>query len=118
MNVEYTQISSVESSDHPKPWYVVEVDGGEVAVTEDKDGGRQAGLQNARTNTPDHVDLPDESAVSGSGKVTYAVTVDGEFISYDPENADPPNLRAHLGWYDSDTDTLTLLDFVEPNNQS
>ena len=113
MNIKYKTIRSIESETNPKPWYVVEVDSDDVEIVEDKDGGREAGLQNARTNIPDHVDLPDASEVSESGKVTYAVTEDGEFIGYDPENADPPSLRAHLGWYDAETDTLTLLEFVE-----
>ena len=115
MNVEHQQFRSVESPDNPKPWYVVDVDGDDVAIIEDKDGGREGGLSKHRTSVPDHVDLPDESEVSGSGKVTYAITEDGEFISYDPqgEDADVPPLRAHLGWYDADSDTLTLLEFVE-----
>ena len=115
MNVEYQQFRSVESPDNPRPWYVVDVNGDYVKIVEDKDGGREGGLSNDRTSIPDHVDLPDESAVSGSGEVTYAVTEDGEFISYDPEDedADIPPLRAHLGWYDADSDTLTLLEFVE-----
>ena len=110
MIVNYQQITSGGDS---KPYYVVEVEDGEVVIKEDKDGGRNPGLQNARTNVPDHVDPPDESEVSGSGEVVYAVTEDGEFISYDPVDADPPPLRAHLGWYNPDEDELTLLEFVE-----
>lgn len=113
MNVEYQQIRSIEDPEDSHPWYSVEVDGEDVKVVEDKDGGREAGLQNARTAIPDHVDLSDQSAVSVSGQVVYAVTEDGEFIGYDPVNADPPPLRAHLGWYDPETDTISLLEFVE-----
>jgi hypothetical protein len=115
MNIEYRQIRSVESADAPNPWYAVDVNdsNGDVEILEDKDGGRSAPLQNASTNIPDHVDLPDQAQVSGSGRVVYAVTENGEFVSYDPLNADPPPLRAHLGFYDPETDTLTLLEFVE-----
>lgn len=113
MEIERRQIGSNSDPDDSSPWYVVETDQDELVITEDADGGRESALANVRTNLPGHVDLPGSSAVSESGQVTYAVTESGEFIAYDPANADIPPLRAHLGWYDPSSDVLTLLEFVE-----
>jgi len=115
MDVKYQELVSVESPEADAPWYVVEVKDGDVVVTEDKDGGRESGLSTAAIAIPDHVDIPNAAEVSGSGWVRYAVTEDGEFISYDPMelNTDVPSLRAHLGLYNPTADTLTLLEFIE-----
>ena len=117
MNVEYWQIESVEDPENPKPWYVVELNGNELEIVDDKDGGRESALSKNRTKIPDHVDLPDESQVSKSGKISYAITEEGEFISYDPEDedVDVAPLRAHVGFYDPDKHTLTLMRYVETN---
>ena len=103
MNIKYKTIRSIESETNPKPWYVVDVEDDEIVIKEDKDGGRDSDLKKSSTLIPE---------VSGSGDVTYVVTEGGEFISWDPRTTeDVPQVRAHLGWYDSETDTLTLLEF-------
>lgn len=115
-----TTHTTVESRrDGYAPWYGVDVEDGEVVITEDGDGGRKSALQTARTKIPDHVDLPDESAVSQPGDVTYAITEDGRLIAYDPnaDDVDVPPLRAHLGWFDAETDELTLVEFVDADEQ-
>lgn len=129
MNIQRLTFGSVESPDSESPWYAVEVQGSDVVVAEDKDGGRRSdGLSVAATKVPDHVDLPDAATQPVNGRVQYAVTEDGEFIAFDPDaNPDLPEIRCKLGWYFADggthfhggdridvpADTMLLLDFVE-----
>lgn len=128
MKVKHLPYRSVESADSEYPWYEVEVDeaNGTVRVTDEKDGGLTVGLNTAETNTPDHVDLPTQASQPTGNLINYAVTTDGEFIAYDPEEVDP-DIRIKLGVYfvedgvhyhgmerlEVEADTMLLLDFIE-----
>ena len=102
MNIDRKKIRSVESADSTSPWYGLSVSDGAVVVETDGDGGTD-------------VDLTNESvAVETSSDSAVAVTSDGELINYPP--GEQHDLRAHLGWYTADDDTLTLLEFVEADH--
>ena len=101
MNVEIKQIASSASSDDNSPWYDLSVSNGQVTVDEDGDGGHDG-------------DLTGESVqIETSADSVIAVEKGGGLISYKAATEDPPSLRAHLAWYDSDADILTILEFVE-----
>lgn len=99
MNVEYQQITSRASPDDKRPWYDLSVSDGSVVIETDGDGGMDSD-QSGESVT---VDTSTDSVV--------AVSSDGELINY--ATGEIQDLRAHLAWYDAETDTLTLLEFVE-----
>ena len=99
MNVEYRQIRSNASPDDNGPFYDISLSDGSVIVETDGDGGSDA-------------DLSDESiTINTETDSVVAVSSDGELISYPV--GESHELRAHLAWYDADSDTVTLLEFVD-----
>lgn len=110
MNVVEREIASSSDPTDDHPWYELTVDeeAGTVRIQEEADGGLDTSITNgARAfNSNDEVD-PD-------GDRIWALTMDGELIVYAPTASGIPPLRAHLAWYDSETDTLEVLKFVEP----
>lgn len=113
--VRKRQIRSVESDDHPTPWYEIQITNGEPEITADKDGGLD-GTVTGTANVPDFVDLPTPARAAMAKDAVYAVTEGGEFIAYEPGiilSEHGVSLRAHLAWYDSDADEFTILEFVE-----
>ena len=99
MIVDYRTIRSSASVDDSRPYYDLSVDGDDLVVEIDGDGGTE-------------VDLSGESIrVNTSQDSVVAVSSEGELISY--PNGEDHDLRAHLAWFDSESDTLTVLEFVE-----
>lgn len=108
-------IGSVEDPDDPHPWYDVEVNNGQPEILADKDGGLDGEVTGAAA-VPDFADLPDPARRAMSSDVVYAVTEAGEFIAYEAGtdlSEHGVSLRAHLGWYDSEADEFTVLEFTE-----
>jgi len=101
MNVETKQIKSNADPTDNHPWYDVSVAEGVLSVDLDGDGGHKP-------------DLTDESIqIGGSTDSVVAVEQDGGLVNYPTGSDSVPPLRAHLAWYDSETDTITVLEFVE-----
>ena len=101
MIITRKQIKSSASPEDAKPWYEIAVTDGYLTINTDGDGGHAA-------------DLTEETiAVDTSQDSVVAVEQDGGLITFPQRTDDAPTLRAHLGWYDAETDTLTLLEFVE-----
>ena len=51
--------------------------------------------------------------LSPDGDRIWALTEEGELISYSSAATEVSPLRAHLAWYHESTDTLEVLEFVE-----
>lgn len=109
------QVRSIQDESHPAPWYEVEMNNDEPEIIRDSDGGTETSVTGT-ANVPDFADLPTPAQSAVSKDVVFAVTEGGEFIAYEKgtELAEHNiSLRAHLAWYDSETDEFTVLDFVE-----
>jgi hypothetical protein len=111
------KIKSVKDGSNPKPWYSVEVSSGIPEIAEDKDGGTGLDMGGGtQPSVPSFVDLPDPAQAAMQKDAIYAVTGSGEFIAYEPGtnlSEHGVSLRAHLAWYDSETDEFTVLEFIE-----
>lgn len=112
MNVERREIASSSDPTDDHPWYelAVDEDAGTLRILDEADGGLTVPLSSGEeaigSEGGDDPGLDDDRI--------WALTEDGELISYDPGSADVPPLRAHLAWYHAATDTLEVLEFVEP----
>jgi hypothetical protein len=102
MNIERTQI--VSERDGTKPWYGVTVEDGSIVLV-DEDDGRQSELQNK------DVPIPSDSETKS---IIYVVTQDGRFLELTADTEENPAPRAHIGRYNPETQTLDLIEFVEP----
>lgn len=110
MNVERREILSSSDPADSHPWYELEVDEetGVIRIVDDSDGGSATDVTAAEEGISDgSAEVPNDDRI-------WAVTIDGEFVSYAPDDTDVPSLRAHLAWYHSATETLEILEFVEP----
>lgn len=110
MNVREREIASSSDPTDEHPWYELAVDeeAGTVRIVNEADGGLTVPIANGEESL---------ECARGSTPATdriWALTTDGEFISYEPPASDVPPLRAHLAWYDAASDTLEVLKFVEP----
>lgn len=100
MDIETTQIRSSADPSDPQPWYDLAVDQGDLVIRDDRDGVPDVDLSGKRVS----IDTSDDRviAVKMDGSVDQFVPGDGSDI-----------LRAHLAWYDSEADTITILEFAE-----
>ncbi len=110
MNVTRREIASSSDPADAHPWYELAVDeeAGTLRIVDEADGGLTATLSDGEET------IGDGGALSPDGDRIWAVTQAGELISYTPATRDVPPLRAHLAWYHEATDTLEVLEFVEP----
>lgn len=110
MNVERREIASSSDPADDHPWYELAVDeeAGTLRIVDEADGGLGASLSRSEEAIGTGTDLSPE------GDRIWALTEEGELISYGPSATEVPPLRAHLAWYDAATDTLEVLQFVEP----
>jgi hypothetical protein len=97
MDVEYKQIQSSSPPDNNRPWYELSASNGTVVI--ETDGGTDVELGGRSVD------------VETSADSVVAVSADGELVTC--LSGERRDLRAHLGWYDADTETLTLLESVE-----
>lgn len=114
--VKNRQIKSIKDSNEPQPWYDVQISDGLPEVVSDNDGGTGFDMSGVAASTPAFSSLPNPAASAMANDAIYAVTESGEFIAYEPGTNLSENgvsLRAHLAWYDSETDEFTVLEFVE-----
>lgn len=111
MNIEKRKFASRKAG--KSPWYEVEVRDGEVVITDDKDGSVDVDTAGASAKVPDHVDLPDQAAASDAEVIGYVVTESGDFLAIDNHQKVDEDLRAHLGWYYRESDTLVIAQFID-----
>lgn len=110
------QISSVKDASDPRPWYDVRISSGLPEITSDNDGGTTFDMSGISASTPSWSAAPSPPAEPMITDVIYAVTESGEFAAFTPAtdvSEHAVNLRAHLAWYNSETNEFTVLDFVE-----
>lgn len=113
---KYKQIKSVKDPSTSQPWYDVQISSGLPEVVSDNDGGTSFDMSGVSASTPSFSSLPSPAASAMAADAIYAVTESGDFIAYEPGtdlSEHGISLRAHLAWYDSDTDEFTVLEFVE-----
>ncbi|MDJ1434163.1 hypothetical protein [Halostagnicola sp. A-GB9-2] len=110
MNVERREITSSSDPTDDHPWYELSVDEetGTLRIVDESDGGLTATISNGEETIGSGSDL------SPDGDRIWALTEEGELLSYSPSATEVPPLRAHLAWYHESTDTLEVLEFVEP----
>lgn len=111
MNVERREIESSSDPADDQPWYelAVDEDAGTLRIVDEADGGLAASLSTAEAAIGSDGD-PDSGP---DGDRIWALTEDGDLISYAPSGGAVPSLRAHLAWYHEATDTLEVLEFVD-----
>ncbi|APX98284.1 hypothetical protein BB347_15000 [Natronorubrum daqingense] len=110
MNVEYREIASSSDPSDSHPWYDLAVDeeAGTLRIVEEADGGLDAAIPSGEETIGEGSDVDTDS------DLIVALTQEGDLITYNTDATEVPPLRAHLAWYDATTDTLEVLEFVEP----